>query len=273
MHRFILFVKRTSFVFLFIVIEIAAFRYYVNSSSYNQAKAADISNRLAGNVYAGLAEVRQYFSLASQNRMLTEEIAALRGELSRYEGVVEDMEIRKELPDSLEYAYMAAKIINNSINRAQNFMTLNKGARDGVTPNMGVISNGAIVGYVQSCSERFSSVVSVLNTDFRTSGKLLNKDNSAGTIFWDARSYEEMVMTEIPKYAEIAVGDTVITTEFSLRYPEGLLIGTVKEFELINGTYYNAKISLFARMGSLNNVVLIRNENADEKQNLEQGAN
>ncbi|MCD7963948.1 MAG: rod shape-determining protein MreC [Rikenellaceae bacterium] len=270
MYRFVLFLKRIGYVFLFIVIEVIAFRYYSDSSGYNQARTLNIANNLTGNIYSAFADVRQYFYLGKENKRLTEEVAGLRAELSRYE---DESRFFSDiiLPESLAvYSYMTAKIINNSLNRAENFMTLNKGSRDGVKINSAVISDGAIAGYVMDCDNKFSVAISVLNTKFKTSGKLKGKNNSSGSVFWDAKHYDEMVFTEIPKYAEIAVGDTVITTEFSSRFPEGIHIGTVKSFELINGTYYEARLEIMAKMGGLNNVVLVYYNDMDEKISLEE---
>lgn len=269
MYRFFLFLKKISFVVLFVVIEILAFKYYANSNSYTQARVSGISDRVTGYVYTAISGVKHFFSLGAENRKLTEEVARLRKELTRYENI-EAWQYESPLPlDSLRYTYTAARVINNSINRAENFMTLNKGSRDGITPDMAIISDGAIAGYVLHCSDKFSTAISVLNTKFRTSGKLAGEDYSAGSLYWDARSYEEMILSEIPKYATIEVGDTVVTTEHSSRFPEGILIGTVKNFELVNGTYYQARVKLFAQMGALNNVVLVRYEDLEEKRALE----
>ncbi|MCC8088343.1 MAG: rod shape-determining protein MreC [Rikenellaceae bacterium] len=269
MYRFFLFLKRIGYVFLFIVIEVLAFRYYSDSSGYSQARMLSISNSLTGGVYSAFADVRQYFYLGSENKKLTEEVANLRGELAKYEEYGRFFPELK-LPDSLAvYEYGTAKVVNNSINRAENFMILNKGINHGIRPNSAVVSDGAVAGYVMESNNKFSIAMSILNTKFKTSGKIKGDNNSSGSVFWDAKKYDEVVFSEVPKYADIKIGDTVVTTEFSSRFPEGINIGTVKSFELINGTYYEARVELLARMGALNNMVLIYYTDMDDKQELE----
>ena len=272
MYRFLLFLKKILFVLLFAVIEAAALHYYAGSSSYNQAKLINASNRLAGGVYAGMADVRRFSTLGRENRRLTEEVASLRAQLDaarKREAVQPGL---PELPfaaDSAEFVYRAARVIKNSLTRSENFITLNRGADDGIEPDMAILTGGAIAGYVLHCNARFSVAMSVLNTKFRTSGRILGTDYF-GSVYWDGHSYDEVMFTEVPKYAELQAGDTIVTTDYSAIFPPDMLIGTVVDFELFNGTYYNARLKLFANMGSLNNVVLAGYRHREERRELEE---
>lgn len=273
MYRFFLFLKRILFVLLFIIIEAVALRHYSNSSSYNQAKLLNVSNLLVGDIRKGINNIRHYFTLGTENRRLTEEIAELRSKLQQYElsdSIYGNRTLQGE--ETIQpYRYLAGRAINNSITRSENFITINKGTRDGVEPDMAILSNGSIAGYILSCSENFSVGISILNTKFRTSGRILGEDYS-GSIFWDGKFYDEVTLTEIPKYATIEVGDTIVSTEYSSIFPPEIKIGTVNSFELINGTYFEARIKLFANMGSLNHVILVDYENREEKIALEREA-
>lgn len=269
MYRFFLFLRRIVFVLLFITIEAFALHYFANSSSYNQAKAVNVSNFLVGDIYTGIQSVKHYFSLARENRQLNDEVARLRERLESYE-------LRDSLPalpgaaagEEIPYLYTTARVSNNSINKSQNLITLNKGLRDGVKPDMAVVSNGAIAGYIVNSSDKFSVAVSILNTRFRTSGRISGGDYF-GSVYWDGLQTDEVVLTEIPKYAPIAVGDTIVTTDYSSYFPPELKIGTITGFELINNTYYDARVKLFADMAALNHVLLVDYVDRDEKFDLE----
>ena len=267
MYKFILFFKRISFVLLFIAIEAFALHHFSNSSSYNQAKMINASNFLVGDLYAGISAVRHYFSLGRENRQLTAEVARLREELARYR----QGDTLSGNPDTagLEtpYYFNSARVINNFIVRDENFLTLNKGLSDGIKPEMAVLSDGAIVGYILNCSEKFSVAISVLNTKFRTSGRILGEDYF-GQIYWDGQHYDEIILSEVAKYAPMAVGDTIVT-EHSSFFPPGSKIGTVESFELINGTYYEARLKLFANMRALNHVVVVDYVDREERTELE----
>ena len=276
MYRFFLFLKKMAFILLFAAIEGVAIRYFIHSSSYNQAKAVNVSLFLVGDIYAGIRQVKHYFSLGRENRLLNGEVARLRERLEAYE--LRPDTRRNEGPDSLgrpaedtvdiPYVYRTAQVVNNSITGAQNRITLDRGIRDGVRPDMAVISDGAVAGYVVNVSDKFAVAVSILNTRFRTSGRLLGSDYF-GSVLWDGLRTDEVVLSEVPKYAPIAVGDTIVTTDYSSYFPPGLRIGTVRSFELVNNTYYDARVRLFANMAALNHVLLINYTDRQEKIDLE----
>ena len=269
MYKFILFLKKIVFVLLFVAIEATALHYFFNSSSYNRAKKINVSNFWAGDLYAGISTVRHYFLLGRENRQLVTEVAALREELLRYQQQTDTLP--GHFPEeALEtsYYFSPARVINNFIVRNENFLTLNKGLRDGMRNDMALLSDGAIVGYILDCSNRFSVAISVLNTKFRTSGRILGEDYF-GSIYWDGLHYDEVVFSEVAKYAPITVGDTIVTTDYSSFFPPGLKIGTVRSFELINGTYYEARVKLFANMRALNHVTVVDYANREEKIELE----
>ncbi len=271
MYRFFLFLKKIGFVLLFVAIEGFALHYFAASSSYNQAKAVNVSHFLVGDIYAGIQRVKHYFSLGRENRLLNGEVARLRERLEAYElraAARGDGEDTAGYAVDIPYIYGTARVVNNSITGGQNLITLQGGLRDGVRPEMAVISDGAIAGYIVNSSNRFSVAVSILNTRFRTSGRLLGSDYF-GSVFWDGLRTDEVVLSEVPKYAPIAVGDTIVTTDYSSYFPPGLRIGTVRSFELVNNTYYDARVRLFADMAALNHVLLVEYTDRREKIDLE----
>ncbi len=175
MYRFFLFLKKIGFVLLFVAIEGFALHYFVNSSSYNRGKMINVGNFLVGDIYAGINRVKHYFSLNRENRLLNEEIATLRQEFQRRElsdglrsvGLPDSlMGTPSRYPEDIPYLFSTARVANNSIVRQKNFITLDKGLRDGVLPEMGLLAGGAVAGYVVNCSDRFSVAISILNTDF-----------------------------------------------------------------------------------------------------------
>ena len=269
MHRFVLFLKKISFILLFIVIEAVALRYFANSSSYNQAKVINASNFLLGDIQAGFSGIKHFFSLGRENRQLADEVARLREQLRYYGQLTDTLSGQLSSGDAEQvYFYNSARVVNNSINKNENFITIDKGMRDGVETEMALLSDGAIVGYILNCSDRFSVAISILNTRFRTSGRIQGEDYF-GSIFWDGLRTDEVVLSEIPKYAPLEVGDTIVTTDYSSFFPPDLKIGTVQSFELINGTYYDARVKLFANIAGLRNVVLVDYVDREEKMELE----
>jgi len=278
MYRFFLFLQKITFVLLFVAIEGFALHYFKNSSSYNRSKMIGAGNVLTGDLHAGISRIKHYFSLDRQNRLLVEEVAALRAALTESElrgAALPPLVAADSLADSLAapppetpWVFTTARVVNNSIVRQHNFITLDRGLRDGVRPDMGVLAGGGIVGYVVNASERFAVAMSILNLDFHTSGRIAGSDYT-GAIFWDGLRTDGAMFSEVVKYAPMAVGDTIVTTDFSSFFPPGIPIGTIESYELINGTYYQARLRLIAEPGALDRVVLVDYRDRDEKLELE----
>lgn len=270
MYRLLYFIKKTHVAILFIVLEIFAIRSYAYSTPYAQSRLLAWSNSVVGNIYGLFGEVGHYFSLRSENIRLTERIAELENRLDACREYMLQEE-RDSLTTAMNaYEYIAARVIANSVNRPQNFITLNKGFNDDVAIDMAVISpEGFVVGYVVNCSENYSVAMTVLNTDFRTSGKLAS-DGSPGSVHWNGGDPTMVEFDEVSKYAVIERGEVVTTTGFSHYFPSDLTIGTVESFELNKAqTTYNVRVRLAADMARLGNVLLVNNTAAGEIRELE----
>ncbi len=267
MHRLIEFLRSVYVVVLFVILECIAINFYAHSDVYTQAKMLGYSNRVVGGAQGVWGGVREYFGLRTRNEILINRVAELENELSLYRHLASDSTLwagANPLTDS-PYHYIVSKVVSNTINKLENYIVLNRGKRDGVRKNMAVISSGgAMVGYVASTTERYSIVVSILNTKFRTSGKISGQEQM-GSIFWDGKSRYQVQMEELSKYTELEVGDDVVSTGFSQIFPENIAIGRVSEFALNEArTAYSVTIDLEADISSINEVVIVANNNFDE---------
>ncbi|MBQ2413335.1 MAG: rod shape-determining protein MreC [Rikenellaceae bacterium] len=275
MLKLVEFIKKVYLPLLFVVLEIVAIHYYAHSNSYAEARLLSTSNSIVGGVYGSISGVSEYFGLRKRNRVLLDEMAALQNELTRYR----ESEVYKEL-DSLgaevetKFSYMTARVVRNTVNRQHNYLTLNKGQRDGVEADMAVITpDGAMVGYVVSCSERYAVAISILNTNFNASGKLAG-DGHSGSIYWDGFDVHRVKMHELSKYAPVEVGDTIVSTGYSHFFPEDITIGYIEHLEVDEPTSsFKVELRLAADMTRLNDVVLIKNFDIYELTALEAEAN
>lgn len=270
MNRLILFVKKIYVFVLFVVLEIVALNYYASSTSYTKAKLLTTSNKIAGGVHHTLSDVGDYFSLRSENKMLLESIARLQTELENIKLTLPDT-TTFEIPEgeTEKYLFMPASVINNSTSKQENFITIDKGELDGIKIKMALITpDGCIAGYVLDCDDNFSVAISVLNIKFRTGGKIKNKD-FYGSVKWDGIDNEYVTLTEIPKYADIIIGDTIVTGHSSI-FPSDITIGTVESFELTQSSYYDIKVKLGTRLAKLNNVMVIDYSDLQERLLLEE---
>ena len=273
MHKLIEFIRSVYVVVLFVVLEALAVSYYAHSTNYTQARLLARSNQLVGGVHGLFAGVRHYFSLGRENRLLLDRVTRLEERLAQYEEAATAARLDSYMQDIGEskYWFAVASVVSNSTNRLQNLLTLNRGLRDSIQTEMAVLSpDGAMVGYVVACTDRYSVALSVLNTSFRASGKLADSDYS-GSICWDGLDPHVVVLDELSKYADPKPGDEVVTTGFSQYFPPDVLIGWVESATLNETrTAYTVRVRLAAELSRLSDVVLVGNRDLYEIRALQQ---
>ena len=258
---------------LFVVLEVVALSHYARSNAYTQARLLSRSNQVVGGMQGAFTRVRHFCSLGSENRRLTERIVELEQELSLYREEMnsEQQRIIAQRASELPYYYKRARASSASIERSQNFIVIDKGARDGVGFDMALLSaNGAMAGYIISINKNYSVAMSILHPAFQASGKLQNSPEYYGSVRGDGTDSRYVMMYELSKYADIHEGDKVVSTGFSDYFPPEIPIGEVESFELNEtGTYYTVKVRLAADMRSLSNVILARSADYEELKGLE----
>ncbi len=273
MIRLLIFLRRVFPLVLFVVIEIICLNIFFSQNAYQRARMVALSHYVVGGLNGTISSASSYLSLDDQNVMLLRENAALRHELDQLRRAVGDSVSKQELLPLPQWdttmSYKIVRVVDNSFTSRNNFITIAGGKANGIVPEMALFNSDGIVGYVKYTSENFAVAVSVLNSrDFRTSGRL--SDGSVGSISWDGQYYGEMVMDEIPAHAEIAVGDTVTTTQYSNIFPEGIGIGVVESFEKQHNTLYSAKVRLLADMTRLNYLYAMRPKRHTEREQLQE---
>lgn len=280
MYKLIEFLRRIHVVLLFIIIEAIALNYYAHSSFYTQAKILSRANNVVGGLQRSVFSVKHFFALRSENEILSARVAELENSLAVYREREANMatdtltmaQIDSTFVEQLtQYSYLPARIISNTINRNRNFITLNRGRQHGIMEDMAVITpDGSMVGYVVGCSDRYSVVISILNGDFTTSGKI-SGDEHFGSITWNGHSPHKVQMSELTKYAEFEEGAPVVSSGLSHIFPEGVKIGFVESFtENENQTSFDVVVRLAADMTKISNVLVISNNGYVEATELEQ---
>ena len=160
-------------------------------------------------------------------------------------------------------------MVHNSVYKQYNYITIDRGEKDGVFRDMGVISESGLVGIVMATSGNYATVIPVINRDFRLSVKI-QSNNYSGILRWEGDSPRYAILSEIPFHVRISEGDTIVTSGFSAIFPEGIEAGVIESFVLESGNFYDIRIRLFTRFQSLFHVNVIRNHRQVEQRHLEE---
>ncbi|PKP38969.1 MAG: rod shape-determining protein MreC [Bacteroidetes bacterium HGW-Bacteroidetes-15] len=269
MNSLIRFIVKYQFFLLFIVLEFFSFWLLVNHSYYQRSKFENVARNIFGYSSNKLDNVKRYLLLHEDNLLLAKENLDLRNQIASLSSILESQnKLIKDTIAGSQFTFSAAKVINNSVNKHYNYLTLNVGKKDGVTQEMGVISNEGIVGIVAGVSENYSTVISLLNVDLKISAKL-KKTNHFGSLFWDGKNYREVVLGDIPQHVLLVVGDTVVTSGFSSIFPPNINLGTIKSFDAKGSNFHTIKVQLFNDFKKLHNVWVVKNIHDNEREVLE----
>jgi len=274
---FFLFIRRFFNLILFLGLEVICIVLIAHTNTLQGNDLISSANFFAGNVYKKQSDVTYYFGLKRMNDSLVKENEMLRNKIETYHTVdtLKDSLIRKRfIGDSAkhiikfaDYIYRSARVINNSTNNTDNYITLNRGSKDGISKNMAVISGTGIVGRVEHVSAHFSSVLSILSSKQKVSAKLKNGTN--GYIVWDEKQPDVLLMTDVPQQVEVKKGDTVYTALFSIFSPD-IMIGTVLKTEAVKkNSMQLIYLKSSTNFHNLQYVYVIENTMSAEKKVLE----
>ena len=270
MRNFFKFLLRNSNTLIFLGLEILCFVLVVSFNDYQRSSFLSSANRISGNIYASTSRIYHFFSLADENKYLSIENTRLRNRLNEmrtHKGVAFDAGIDTLAPP--QYFYRDAKVVNNSVNKVRNFITIDKGRSNGITKDMAVVSPQGVVGIVRNTSDHFSTVISLINTQLKISGRL-KSTNYFGSIEWDGYSPRFVRLTEIPIHSSVSTGDSVVTSGYSAIFPDDILIGEVDDVETDKGGgFYNLKIRLAVDFQSVSYVEVVENLLQKEQIQLE----
>lgn len=270
MRNLFRFLTKNSFVFLFLICEFFAFWMIIANNNYQNSKFFNSSNFLVGNFYASVNSINDYFHLKEVNKELAEQNAKLQANnISSFVKVYGRIFEINDTAYHQTYMYSSAKVVNNSTNKRQNYITIDKGDLNGVAAEMGVISAQGVVGIVKNVSKNFGSVMSILHDKNKLSAKI-KKSGYYGSLVWEGNNYREAQLKDIPNHVKLVVGDTVVTTGYSSIFPENILIGTVQEFDLPEGNnFYNITVRFAVDFKNLSHVYVVRSLQKAEKEKLE----
>lgn len=272
MQQIFNFIFKNSTRILFLLLLCISFLLTIQAHSYHRSKIISSANYLSGGVYEKINNVSEYLNLKTQNDALAIENARLKSVLFAATDSISITKLEKT-KETQPYDIVVSKVIHNSYNVHENYLTLNSGALQGVKSDMGVINNLGLVGIIDNTSPRYSTVISILNVKSQINAKI-KKSNHFGSLIWNGKSTGFVQLIDVPRLASVRKGDTIVTGGQSVIFPENINIGTIEKIYIDNKTnYYTLDIKLFNDMTNLGHVYILKSKYRDELNNLEKKEN
>lgn len=271
MRNFLDFLARNNHWFVFVLLEVFSFILLFKYNSYQSSVWFTSANAVSGKVYEWDSAVGQFFSLVDVNRKLTErnvylerQVAVLSEQVAK---ATKDTTLVERLQQDVMKGYetIPAKVVGSSLDKLNNFITIDKGAADGVRKDMGVVCGTGVVGIVYLVSQHYSVLIPVLSSVSNISCTISGR-GYFGYLHWNGGSTEEAYIDDIPRHAHFKLGDLIVTSGYSSVFPPGVVVGRVKHvYNSANGMSYRLKITLSTDFGRLRDVCVISDREMEKK--------
>jgi rod shape-determining protein MreC len=272
MRNLLIFITKYNAFFLFLIFEVSALLIYIKYNSFQKATFISSQNLVTGSLYGQVSEFKGYLSLKDVNDSLARENARLRGMLKTSFYV--DTTEKHKVVDTVykqQYTYLVARVINNSTNQSNNYITINKGSRDGIAKDMGVICGAGVVGMIADVTDHYAIVKSLLHSKSQFSAMLV-KDKSVGSFIWGNDLNPRKGLLSLQNDAKPTLGEMVVTSGYSL-FPTGIPFGKVTNLHAKEGgLLLNVEVGLSVDFSKLQYIYVVVNKYAQEQAGLEAAA-
>lgn len=263
MRNLLDFIAKYYYWVLFVVLEAMSLVLFFRCNSYQGSVWFTSANRVVAEVDRIYAEVAHYLWLQVNNAQLTHENTTLQ---------IENAALRKKLaqliPDSTTaatlvttalhgYTLIPAEVTSNDVRHRDNLIVINKGERDGVRPEMGVVSGTGVVGIVSKVSESYAVVVPVINSKSSISCRVRGSQYF-GYLKWTGGNPLLAELTDIPRYANPQTNVLIETSGYSSVFPPGIFVGRAVEIkDSDDGLSYSIRVNLSTDFRRLQHVAVI----------------
>ncbi|MCI6617756.1 MAG: rod shape-determining protein MreC [Prevotella sp.] len=278
MRNLLEFLAKFNHWIIFVLLEVFSFVLLFQYNNYQGSVWFSSANVVSGKVLEWSSEIEAFFSLVKVNEQLSQRNLYLEQQVrSLSEQLVAETQDsnavhRGQLQLLSGYRLIPAKVVDNSVNRRDNFITIDKGSADGVRKDMGVACGNGVVGIVYLVSAHYSIIIPVLNTQSNISCQIQGR-GYFGYLHWTGGYAHMAYVDDVPRHARFRTGDAIVTSGYSSVFPPGILVGHVRYvFNSADGMSYRLKIQLSTDFGKLRDVCVIDNAPMQERLDLMRAA-
>lgn len=270
------FIYRFRATFLFVILQVICFAMIIRYNNYQRAFFVNTAGYLVGKINNWANQINDYLHLKEVNKALSQENARLHSELMHLkQSYFERLTPIHNPLITNKYQFEPAKVVNKTIHKLRNFITIEKGTNHGIQKDMGVIAPEGVVGRVIEVSENYAVVSTILHNQSTFSVKVkLQKhpqEPYLSYVQWENQDYRYTKLKDIPISIPVSVGDTVVTSGYNIFFPEQIMVGTI---ERINpqktSTFHDIDVRLSTNFNTLSYVYVIKNRLQEEQTRIEQ---
>lgn len=279
MRNLIEFLARQHHWFVFVLLEAISLTLLFSYNNYQSSVWFSSANVVVGRIYDWSSQLEHFFSLTKVNEELTARNIALEEKISdlseKLTTVTKDSSYVKDslLLPIQEMKLIPAKVVSNSIIRPDNLMTINKGSKDGVKKDMGVVCGTGVVGIVYLVSPQYSVVIPLLNTKSNISCKIENREYF-GYLIWQGGATDIAYLDDIPRHARFKLNENIVTSGYSSIFPPGIKVGKILHvYNSADGVSYRLSVKLSTNFSTLRDVSVVDNTAMKERIELMRAAN
>ena len=252
---------RYSNFLVFIALEVAAFLLIIFNNPYPRSSVLSTANDVVAWQNEQVSEVSGYFSLRTQNEQLAVENAELRNQICSMKS--------EQIGEPI--SYLPAKVVQMTTDELHNYLTINRGSKDGIVRGQGVRNADGVVGIVRTVGRNYSVVLPIINTHTNLSCRFA-KNDYIGTLQWDGKDSRFAQLADVAAHMVVNTGDTIVTSGLSPVFPEGIPVGIVENSTLKEGdSYYTIRVRLYTNFKRLKYVEVVQNAAQKEMEELQHG--
>ncbi len=243
---------------LFILLEAACLYMVSNNGIIQRYRLIGKLREVQGFFWEKYAAIDEYTSLRQTNEGLAAQNALLMHQLQ----ILKENPTREDTTKA-PYTFITAKVIRNTVGSAHNYLLIDKGYKDGVREDMGVVTPVGVIGITHTVSANYSYILSFLNTSQQVSAKV-GETGTFGPLSWNPHSPSMAILAEIPQHLQINPGDTVRTSGYSSFFPPDIPLGIIENSRIVNGVHLNIDVRLLQDFRSIKHVMVVENNNRKE---------
>lgn len=271
MRNLLDFLSRHNHWFVFVLLEVISAVLLFRYNSYQGSVWFSSANAVSGKLFEWNSAVGQYFSLIDVNEQLTQRNIYLEREVEQLSEKLRTATRDSSLVEKMQKNVIVglqtipAKVVSSSLDKANNFITIDKGSLDGVKKDMGVICGTGVVGIVYLTSDHYSVIIPVLSQQSSISCAIKGR-GYFGYLKWTGGSPASAYVDDIPRHAHFKLGEYVVTSGYSSVFPPGIFVGRIKHvYNSENGMSYRLKVDLSTDFTRLRDVCVINDPEMDKK--------